>query len=52
MEDFKKKRRVKIFFTMEEDVSKRFDEYIEKENINKSILIQYLIDKHLKELKK
>ena len=51
MEDFKKKRRIKIFFTMDENVNLKFDEYVEKENINKSKLIQYLIEKHLEELK-
>ena len=51
MEDFKKKRRIKIFFTMDEDINLKFDEYVEKENINKSKLIQYLIEKHLEELK-
>jgi hypothetical protein len=52
MEDFKKKRKVKVFFTMEEDVDLRFNEYIEKENINKSKLIQFLIEKYLDEIKK
>lgn len=51
MEDFKKKRRIKVFFTMEEDVNKKFEEYIEKENINKSKLIQFLIEKYMNELK-
>jgi len=52
MEDFKKKRKVKVFFTMEEDIDLRFNEYVEKENINKSKLIQFLIEKYLDEIKK
>lgn len=52
MEDFKKKRKVKVFFTMEEDIDLRFNEYVEKENINKSKLIQFLIKKYLDEIKK
>lgn len=52
MEDFKKKRKVKVFFTMDEDIDLSFNEYVEKENINKSKLIQYLIEKYLSEIKK
>jgi metal-responsive CopG/Arc/MetJ family transcriptional regulator len=51
MEDFKKKQKVKVFFTMDEDVSKEFDEFVEKENINKSKFIQYLITKYMEENK-
>lgn len=52
MEDFKKKKRIKVFFTMDEDVNNKFNEYIKNENIDKSKLIQYLIEKHLSEIRK
>jgi metal-responsive CopG/Arc/MetJ family transcriptional regulator len=52
MEDFKKKKRIKVFFTMDEDIDKKFNDYIEKENINKSKLIQYLIENYLNDIKK
>ena len=51
MESFKKQKKVKQFFTIDEDISLEFDAYVEKENISKSKFIQYLIVKYLEEQK-
>lgn len=43
----KEKKKISIHFTIDKIINEKFDKYIKKECINKSLLIQTLIDKYL-----
>jgi metal-responsive CopG/Arc/MetJ family transcriptional regulator len=45
----KEKKKISIHFTIDKDINENLDTYIKKECINKSLLIQTLIEKYLKE---
>jgi len=47
-----KKKNVKVYFTMDEEIYKEFENYIEENIIDKSKLIEKLIIKYLEENKK
>jgi hypothetical protein len=43
----KKNRKVKVFFTMDPELHKEFEEFIEKKLLDKSKLIEFLIGEYL-----
>lgn len=43
----KEKNKISIHFTIDKIINENFDKYIKKECINKSLLIQTLIEKYL-----
>ena len=43
----KEKKKISIHFTIDKLINDDFDKYIKKECINKSLLIQTLIEKYL-----
>jgi len=45
----KEKKKVSIHFTIDKDINEKLNNFIKGECINKSLLIQTLIDKYLKE---
>ena len=45
----KEKKKISTHFTIDKDINERFETYIKKECINKSLLIQTLIEKYLNE---
>lgn len=45
----KKKNKVSIHFTIDKNINESFDKFIKDECINKSLLIQTLIENYLKE---
>lgn len=47
-----KKKNVKVFFTMDEEIYKEFEKYIDDNILDKSKLIEKLIIKYLEENKK
>lgn len=44
----KEKKKVSIHFTIDKKINEEFDELVKKECLNKSLLIQTLIETHLK----
>ena len=44
----KDKKKTSIHFTIDKEINETFDNYIKKECINKSLLIQTLIENYLK----
>ena len=47
----KEKKKISIHFTIDKITNEKFDELIKKECLNKSLLIQTLIENHLKNKK-
>lgn len=47
-----KKKNVKVFFTMDEEIYKEFEKHIEENILDKSKLMEKLIIKYLEENKK
>ena len=45
----KEKKKISIHFTIDKVINDIFDELIKKECLNKSLLIQTLIEKYIKE---
>jgi metal-responsive CopG/Arc/MetJ family transcriptional regulator len=45
----KEKKKISIHFTIDKIINEKFDELIKKECINKSLLIQTLIENYIKE---
>lgn len=43
----KNKRKVKVFFTMDTEINKSFEKHIEKNLLDKSKLIEFLIKEYL-----
>jgi metal-responsive CopG/Arc/MetJ family transcriptional regulator len=43
----KKNRKVKVFFTMDPELHKEFEEFIEKNLLDKSKLIEFIIGEYL-----
>ena len=52
MENLKKKKKVKVFFTMSEEVYNKLEEHINTEEINKSLLLEHLVEKYLEKINK
>lgn len=46
-----KKKRVKVYFTMDEELHDKFEKHIEENILDKSKLIEKLIDEYLKDEK-
>lgn len=44
----KKKTKISIHFTVDKEINEKFDDLIKKECLNKSLLIQTLIDNYIK----
>ena len=44
----KEKKKISIHFTIDKKINEEFDELVKKECLNKSLLIQTLIENHLK----
>jgi len=47
----KEKKKISIHFTIDKIINENFDKYIKKECLNKSLLIQTLIEKYLNDKK-
>jgi metal-responsive CopG/Arc/MetJ family transcriptional regulator len=45
----KEKKKISTHFTINKEINQKFEIYIKKECINKSLLIQTLIENYLKE---
>lgn len=45
----KEKKKVSIHFTIDKLINEKFDKFIKNECLNKSLLIQTLIEQYLKE---
>ena len=43
-----KKRKVKIYFSMDPELSKKFDEFLDKNLMDKSKVIEKLIEEYMK----
>lgn len=52
IEYLKKKKKDRLWLSLDEDVFKRFTKHIEEQNLNKSKFIQYLIEKYLEKINK
>ncbi|MCK9319390.1 ribbon-helix-helix domain-containing protein [Methanoculleus sp.] len=46
------KKGIRVYFTMDEELYKKFEEYIEKNTLDKSKLLEKMIIKFLEEIKK
>ena len=47
MEDFKKKEKDRLWVTIDKDVLEKFEKHIKDNKIEKSKLVQHLIEKYL-----
>jgi metal-responsive CopG/Arc/MetJ family transcriptional regulator len=47
-----KKKSIRVYFTMDEEIYMEFEKYIEQNILDKSKLIEKLIIKYLEEIKK
>lgn len=45
----KEKKKTSVHFTIDNDINENLDKVIKKESLNKSLLIQNLIEKYLKD---
>jgi len=45
----KEKKKISIHFTIDKKINESFDDLIKKDCLNKSLLIQTLIEKYIKE---
>lgn len=46
------KKGVRVYFTMNEELYRKFENYIEKNTLDQSKLLEKLVEKHLEEVKK
>lgn len=47
-----KKKKIKVYFTMDEEIYNEFEKYIDENILDKSKLIEILIKKYMEENKK
>ena len=52
MEDLKNRKKTRMWFTLDEEVFNEFENHITEENLNKSKLLQHLIEAYLKKINK
>jgi len=52
MEDFKKKDKDRLWVTIDKDVLEKFEKHIKDDKIEKSKLVQFLIERYLEKIKK